>query len=159
MIARLRHGLLTLAALPGLIFSPQRRTLFREMQMFCQNLPAALRSPLPEALGRLTPAMGSGCTRDIENTIRDLADVAALLNRRSPPGLCLRRSLVRYHFLRREGLPVTLQFGAKFVAGKPDREVTGHAWLALDGQPYHEADENWRGFAIMFSFPNPNSSP
>jgi hypothetical protein len=83
--------------------------------------------------------------------------LAALLDRRSPLGLCLRRSLTRYHFLRRIGVPVVLQFGAKFVAGKPDREVTGHAWLTLNGRPYYEANENWRGFAVMFSFPNPNS--
>jgi len=76
-----------------------------------------------------------------------------LLDRRSPLGLCLRRSLVRYHYLRRAGLPVDLKFGAKFVAGKPDREVTGHAWLTLNDHPYVEADENWKGFVVMLSFP------
>ncbi len=85
--------------------------------------------------------------------IRDLSDLTALLDRRSSLGLCLRRSLVRFHYLRRAGLPVTLKFGAKFVAGKPDREITGHAWLTLDDAPYHEADENWKGFVVMLSFP------
>jgi hypothetical protein len=50
-------------------------------------------------------------------------------------------------------VPVVLQFGAKLVAGKPDRAIHGHAWLTLDGEPYYEAGENYRGFAVMFSFP------
>jgi len=55
-------------------------------------------------------------------------------------------------------VPVVLQFGAKFVAGKPDREVTGHAWLTLNDEPYYEADENWRGFVVMLSFPSDSNS-
>lgn len=158
MITRLRHGWLAATTLPGLLLNPQRRALFHEMQTFCRNLPMALKGPLPEALQRLTPITNHPSPITNEPIIRRLADLAALLDRRSPLGLCLRRSLVRYHFLRREGLPVRLRFGAKFVGGKPDRDVTGHAWLTLDGQPYHEAGENWRGFAIMFSFPNSNAN-
>ena len=150
---RFHHLWLALITLPALLFDSRRRALFREMRTFCSNLPAALKGPLPQALQKLTPTMEPAINVGADS-IRDLADVAALLERRSPLGLCLRRSLVRYHFLRRKGLPVILQFGAKFVADKPDREVTGHAWLTLDGQPYYEADENWRGFVIMFSFPN-----
>ncbi|MEK7324660.1 MAG: lasso peptide biosynthesis B2 protein [Chloroflexota bacterium] len=159
-MTRLYHLWLALLTLPALLFESRRRTLFREMQAFCRNLPAALKGPLPQALQKLTPDVlriaysVSDTHYAIRTTVRNLADVAALLDHRSPLGLCLRRSLVRYHFLRREGLPVVLQFGAKFVAGKLDREVTGHAWLTLDGQPYHEADENWRGFVVMFSYPN-----
>ena len=152
-MTRLYHLWLALIILPALFFDSRRRALFGEMEAFCRDLPAALKGPLPEALQKLTPMMEPAINVGTDS-IRDLADVAALLARRSPLGLCLRRSLVRYHFLRREGLPVILQFGAKFVADKPDREVTGHAWLTLDGQPYYEADENWRGFVIMFSFPN-----
>ena len=152
-MTRLYHLWLALITLPALLFESRRRALFREMQTFCRNLPAALKGPLPEALQKLTPVKGAA-TNVGADSIRDLADIVALLDRRSPLGLCLRRSLVRYHFLRREDLPVVLQFGAKFVAGKPDREVTGHAWLTLDGQPYDEADENWRGFVVMFSYPN-----
>jgi hypothetical protein len=162
-VTRLYHLWLALLTLPPLLFDSRRRALFREMRAFCHNLPTALKGPLPEALQKLTPdvlriaySVDADTQHATRNTgeIRDLADVVVLLDRRSPLGLCLRRSLVRYHFLRREGLPVVLQFGAKFVAGKPDRDVTGHAWLTLDGKPYHEADENWRGFVVMFSYPN-----
>ena len=151
MVTRLRHVWLAIITLSGLIFSPQRRALLREMQDFIRSLPTVLKAPLPAALQHITPAAGS--TSETERSVRNLADLTALLDRQSPLGLCLRRSLTRYHFLRRAGVPVVLQFGAKFVNGKPDREVTGHAWLTLDGQPYHESDENWRGFTVMIAWP------
>ena len=163
MRVSVRHLFLALRTLPLLIFSARRRALFREMQTFVRALPAALQAPLPQALARLTPAhrqAASGPGADFvsgdfvgADSIRDLSDLTALFDRRSPLGLCLRRSLVRYHYLRRAGVPVNLKFGAKFVAGKPDREVTGHAWLTLNDAPYHEADENWKGFVVMLSFP------
>ena len=151
MSARLRHVWLALTALPGLLLSSRRRALFREMRAFARNLPAELKAPLPVALAHLTP--GSSARAESEPTIRRLADLVALLDRRSPLGLCLRRSLTRYHFLRRAGVPVVVRFGARFVNGKPDREITGHAWLTLNGQVYHEDGENWRGFTVMLSFP------
>ncbi|MEK9163137.1 MAG: hypothetical protein AAB261_07515, partial [Chloroflexota bacterium] len=61
--------------------------------------------------------------------------------------------LTRYHFLLQADVPVVIRFGAKFVGGKPDREITGHAWLMLNDSPYHEEDENWRGFTVMMSYP------
>ena len=151
MKARLSHIGLALAALPGLMISAQRRALFREMRAFARGLPATLKSPLPVAMQRITPSPHS--PGESEDAVRDLADLTALLDLRSSLGLCLRRSLTRYHFLRRAGVPVVVRFGAKFVDGKPDREITGHAWLTLDGNPYHEADENWRGFTVMITWP------
>ena len=163
MMTRAHHLRLAAAALSLLIFDPHLRSLFAEMRAFCRNLPAALKGPLPAALQSLTPEPAPGSnfssitncqppTND-PDAIRAVADLAALLDRRSPLGLCLRRSLTRYHFLRRAGVPVVLHFGAKFVDGKPDRDVTGHAWLTLNGQVYHEDGENWRGFTVMLSFP------
>ena len=121
------------------------------MRAFARRLPAALTAPLPQALAGLAPS-----ARDILPTppaLRRLADAAALVERHSPLGLCLRRSLVRYHFLRRAGVPLVLNFGARFKAGLADREVTGHAWVTLDGQAYFEEEENWRGFTVMMKYP------
>jgi hypothetical protein len=87
-----------------------------------------------------------------EAHIRDLADLAALLERRSPLGLCLRRSLVRYHYLRPQGLPLEVKFGAKLLGQPEKRGLTGHAWLTLNGNPYHEADANWQGFTVMYTY-------
>ena len=153
--ARLRHVWLAFITLPGLVLIPRRRALFREMRVFVRNLPAMLKAPLPVALGRITPAPGARA--ESEQTLRNLVDLTALLDRQSPLGLCLRRSLTRYHFLRRAGVPVVVRFGARFVDGKPDREITGHAWLTRGDAPYYEDGENWRGFTVMLSFPQDNS--
>jgi hypothetical protein len=146
--------LLLPASLPGLIRSREQRALFREARAFIRALPERLKEPLPVAVKKLE----SGLTAErpnpeTERVTRNLADLAVLLHRRSPLGICMRRSLTRYYFLRREGLPVHVHFGARFVDGKPDREITGHAWLTLDGRPYHEPGKNWRGFTVMLTFP------
>jgi hypothetical protein len=152
MWPRLRHLGLALGALPGLLGDARQRALLAEMRAFGRALPAILSAPLTEALRALMPQHSSPNPLN-ENSIRTLADLAALLDRRSPLGLCLRRSLTRYHFLRRAGIPVVLQFGARFSSGQPDRDINGHAWLTLNDAVYYEDDENWRGFTMMFAFP------
>jgi hypothetical protein len=62
--------------------------------------------------------------------------------------------MVRYHYLRRAGLPLTISFGARFTGGHADRDVTGHAWVELDGKPFHEDGENYRGFTVMLVHPS-----
>ncbi len=150
MLTRLRHLLQFLATLP-LLIHPARRRLWGEMRTYLRRLPSALAAPLPTALAAQTPAAAD--LRESPDTLRRLADSAALLDRRSPLGLCLRRSMVRYHYLRRAGLPLTISFGARFTGGHADRDVTGHAWVELDGRPYHEDGENYKGFTEMLRHP------
>ncbi len=175
-MARIRNGFLALVTLPGLALSLHQRRLYAEMKDLLRRLPGQLDRPLAEALASLTPSpraeVGEATLRApgverhssqrnkpargkslTEDTIRRLADVAARFERNSPLGLCLRRSLIRYHFLRREGVPVVLHFGARFKDGRADREVTGHAWLTLDGKPYFEENENYLGFAAVVHYP------
>jgi hypothetical protein len=147
---RVTNWLTGLAALRALA-RRRNRALWAEMRAYVRALPGALQGPLPEALKTLTPA-----TADLdlpERDVRVLADAAALAERKSPLGLCLRRSLVRYHYLRRAGVPVVVQFGARFRAGRADREVTGHAWVTLNKEPYFEAGENYQGFTVMLTHP------
>ncbi len=148
---RLHHWLLGLSALMAAALSPARWRLLKAMRAYVRGLPAALARPLPLALAAQTPDQPDLTLPP--GDLRQLADAAALLERRSPLGLCLRRSMVRYHFLRRAGVPLVLNFGARFTAGAPDREVTGHAWVTLAGQPYYEEDENYRGFTVMLKYP------
>ena len=159
-MTRIRHILLVAGVLPAVALSARQRRRYSEMLEFLRELPEALDRPLSEALGALTPSPSPirkerererGSRGEAE--IRRLADVAALLDRRSSLGLCLRRSLVRYHFLRRAGVPVVLQFGARFKDGHPDREVTGHAWLTREERPYYEDSQNYQGFRVMFAYP------
>lgn len=150
MLPRLRHLLLFLSTLP-LLLHPARRRLWQEMRAYLRHLPTTMSAPLPAALAAQTPAAAD--LRESPDTLRRLADSAALLDRRSPLGLCLRRSLVRYHYLRRAGVPLAISFGARFVAGQADRDVTGHAWVEQDGQPYYEDGENYKGFTVMLRYP------
>ena len=150
-MTRLRHVWLALTVLTATLFNARRRALFREMRAFIHHLPVVLKAPLPQALQQITPPAGG--VSESEQNVRQLADVIALLDRRSPLGLCLRRSLTRYYFLHRADVPVIVHFGAKFVGGRPDRDITGHAWLTLAGEPYYESGENWRGFTVMLSYP------
>lgn len=103
--------------------------------------------PLPVALAELTPAPAPG-PLDPE-TIRQIADALTAFGAGRPLGICLRRSLLRYHFLRRAGLPVVVHFGARRLGER----IGGHAWLTLDGQPYHEAPEHYLNYVLMFSYP------
>lgn len=144
---------LALSCLPALASNVGQRALLEEMRLFCRQLPTVLAQPIAQAMVALTPQTGGGGSQFGEDTTRNLADLAILLERRSPLGICLRRSLVRYHYLHQLGVPVMVQFGAKFVKGEQAKDVTGHAWLTLNGEPYFEAEENWRDFVVMFSWP------
>ncbi len=151
LTSRLRNLLLGLWALVVTAPSASRRRLWAELREYERRLPERLAAPLPQVLAAQTPA-----SPDLNlpaDQVRLLADAAALFERRSPLGLCLRRSMARYRFLRRAGLPVVINFGARFKAGEADRQITGHAWVTLDGQPYHEDGENYQGFTVMLRYP------
>jgi hypothetical protein len=153
---RLGHGWLALRLLPTLLVNGQQRHLLQQMRGFVQRLPQTMAQPLPLALQQLLPG------EDVEengrfppaHTLRQLADLAALLERRSPLGICLRRSLVRFHYLRQVSVPLVVQFGARFDDQTAQRQVAGHAWTTLNGKPYYEADENWQNFVVMFQWPD-----
>ena len=152
VVARLRRWFPLLQLIPGLVVSRRRRQLFREIRSFERHLPSVLEARLPDALRRITPAASPALGFD-ESTLRRMSDLAALLDRRSPLGLCLRRSLTRFHFLRRAGRPVALRFGATLVGARPGRSVAGHAWLVENDEPYHEADTSWRGHTVLLRWP------
>lgn len=146
-----------LRLLPGLLTRPSRRRQLRSMRRLCRSLPQRLTAPLPDALAALAPPCPP--TRPPEVTaraLRRLADGAAILERRSPLGLCLRRSLIRFHALRACGLPVVVCFGVR-RAGDRDRSLAGHAWVTLDGAPYHEPPSSFEDWTVMLAYPTPEA--
>lgn len=156
LLTRLRHLWLGLRLLPGLLTNAQQRQLLAEMRSLGRSLPDLLKQPIPQAMAELeTLKRERPFPLPPETQTRQLADLAALLDRRSPLGLCLRRSLLRYRYLHELGIPVTVLFGARFAPGAaPDKKkVTGHAWLVVAERPYHEADENWQGYTVMLRWP------
>jgi hypothetical protein len=153
---RIRHLLLGLRLLPGLVGHMQQRQLLGEMRALARQLPFILKQPIPQAMAQLEKMVAERpYPLPPESQTRQLADLASLLERRSPLGLCLRRTLLRYRFLHELNVPVSVLFGAKFAPGEaPDvRKITGHAWLTLAERPYHEADENWQGYTVMLRWP------
>jgi hypothetical protein len=123
------------------------------MRHLCRQMPDILNQPLPKAMSQLAPRSSKADWLPSPAHTRKLADLAALLERRTTLGLCLRRSLVRFYYLQQHRLPLQVQFGAKLSHGEAGRELAGHAWLTLNGQPYFEAEENWRDFRVMFTWP------
>jgi hypothetical protein len=126
------------------------------MIAFSRALPRQFNQPLPVMMIQLTPSPQAPLTAQA-NDVRRLADAVAAWHLRSPLGLCLRRSLLRYHFLREAGVPVTVIFGARLKNEEEGGGIGGHAWLTLDGIPYHENPEDYVGFVEMYVYPEPRN--
>jgi hypothetical protein len=62
---------------------------------------------------------------------------------------CLKRCLVLYRFLRAEGVPVAINFGALWEGDT----LKGHSWLTLDGALYRETQDKVDQFVYFFSLP------
>jgi len=157
LLTRLLHLWLGLRLLPGLLMDAHQRQLLAEMRQLGRQLPDILKQPIPQAMTQLEMMIGQRpFPLPPENKTRQLADLAALLDRHSPLGLCLRRSLLRYRYLHELDVPVTVLFGAKFAPrDKADvKKILGHAWLVLAERPYHEDDENWQGYTVMLRWPD-----
>ena len=124
------------------------------MLHFSRALPQRFEQPLPTMMAELTPA-AIGQYPVGPDEIRPLADAVAAWQLLSPLGICLRRSLLRYYFLREAGLPVTIVFGARLKRNDEGGGLGGHAWLTLNGRPYHESPANHQGFVKMYAYPEP----
>lgn len=146
-MARLRSGTGYSLVLLAAVLSPERRRLLSEVLALGSRLAQELDRPLLLALDDLTPVPESQVL-DPE-AIRQVVDAATAFGVGRPLGICLRRSLLRYHFLRRAGVPVVVHFGARRLGDG----MGGHAWLTLRGEPYHELREHYENYALMLSFP------
>jgi hypothetical protein len=70
-------------------------------------------------------------------------------------GNCLERSLIAYRYLTALGANPTLVVG--FGIG-PNRDVRGHAWVVVDGQPVDDSDDALAGFEETMAF-GPDGAP
>jgi len=125
------------------------------MLRFARELPARFNQPLPVMMAQLTPAPGPPPRLPVEE-IRALADAVAAWQLNSPVGRCLRRSLLRYYFLREAGLPVGIVYGARLKSRREGGGLGGHAWTTLNGRPFFEAPGDYHGFVPMFVYPPPD---
>lgn len=132
---------------------PEMRPLIPAIRQLAAVLPARHDAlPLPEFLAELTPPTADLAARDPAR-LRGLIDALARIDRRHPFGLCLRRSLLRYHFLRRAGLPLGVTFGVRIRQTHEPPGIAGHAWNTLDGRPWCEREQDYRGFTVLYTWP------
>ena len=102
-------------------------------------------------MARLTPNPISSSIQP--DTIRQLADAVAAWHLRSPLGICLRRSLLRYYFLWEVEEAVQINFGARLKNETEGGGLGGHAWLMYNEKPYYENPADYEGFVVMYCYP------
>src|SRR5215467_4130574 len=68
------------------------------------------------------------------------------------PKECLRRSLMLYRTLTRIGHPVQIHFGVL----KDEKNLTGHSWVTIAGQPLADTTASAR-FKVIYSYSSPQS--
>jgi len=140
----------------GALSKALTRELLRQIWSFSQELPRQLDAPLPAMMARLTPDcpyLARQIGQVPEADVRRLVDAVAAGHFWSPLGICLRRSLLRYHFLRAMDLPVTIIFGARLKDEQEGGGIGGHAWLTLDDKPYYETPGDYKDFVEMYVYP------
>lgn len=153
VISAIKNLFVATAFLARTSLSAEGRAMLVEMRRVQRSLPARYHAlPLPEFLSELTPAEADWRGRDVDQ-VRELVDALAFLDRRSPFGVCLRRSLLRYHFLRRAGLPLGIILAMRTRQPDEPPGLAGHAWNILDGRPYHERSEDMAGFTEVYRWP------
>lgn len=150
---RCGRGLQALVTLVRGGLDPDLRPLIPVIRRVARELPARQRvQSLPAFLAELTPAEADLVGIEPER-LRRLVDALARVDRRHPFGLCLRRALLRYHFLRRAGLPLEIVFGVRIRQPYERPGLAGHAWNTLDGRPWHEDESDYRGFTVLYRWP------
>jgi hypothetical protein len=73
--------------------------------------------------------------------------------------ICLKRSLVLYHFLRKSGLNVHVCFGVRYEEDLKDKgklnKFEGHAWLLYNGHFFLERNpEETRTYTMTYCHPD-----
>ena len=76
----------------------------------------------------------------------EMAEVVELAaRRRLVNATCLRRSLVLWYLLRREGINSNLRFGIRKAA----TEIMGHAWVEIEGSVINDDESVTKQFTPM----------
>ncbi len=152
MFNRLGRGFSHATVIRQALFSPPRRYLLRRMMRFANELPPKFNQPLPVMMSGFTPGPVPASPMSLAE-IRRMADAVAALPFYSELGYCLRRSLLRYYFLREAGVPVNIVFGARLKDESEGGGIGGHAWLTLHNSPYHEEAIDYQGFVPVYVYP------
>lgn len=105
---------------------------------------------LPRVLAMLEPRSAEEHRREAIEDLLYYVDRWLQLFPYNVKGNCFPRSLSLYRIARRAGYPVSFCCGVRKEQGTLD----GHAWLMLEGRPFHETGQYWKLFTVTFSYPS-----
>ena len=140
------------ATIKSFMRKPHELFLVVRMILFLLFLPFMLRlARIQDVVAKITPRVEKAQkTRMNPERVTYLCERSlALLQGFGYRVSCLKRCLAMYHFLRVEGVPVAINFGASWQGDT----LKGHSWLTLDGALYLEAQEKVDQFVYFFSLP------
>ena len=129
---------------------PSNALLFMRILGLIVLSPALVRLSPPRLFSFLEPkSTGKTPVRSQEERIVRYTD-ALLANRGPlPHRSCLRRAIMLYYFLSREGAKLEVCFGVAPSNG----DLGGHCWLVRDGEPFLESGDPLATFTPVYSFP------
>lgn len=134
--------------------SPSDLFLFFEVFYFALLLQNKLKQHnLEELLEKITPSRQRSIT--VYRTRRIVVFVNWWLSRNfwEFRPTCLKRSLLLFHFLRREGIPVKIHYGIS----KNGDKLEGHSWLTLEKSPFLEDGLTGEKYKETFVYPRDES--
>lgn len=134
------------------IGSAKTAWLMMRMAAWSLALPVLKRLlPLPKLVRLMSRE--SSVQRSNENE-RTIARSARRIYRLRQHGSCLERSLTAYRYLSGASANPLLVVGV----GRDDRDVIGHAWVLIDGQPLYESSAALESFVPVVAFASDGSA-
>lgn len=129
-----------------------------EMFTFAAMMPLLLKFySLERVLGMITPHEKGHPGNISHASIERIVNLGILLLKRNRLFLknsCLKRSLLLYYFLRKNGITVRIHFGVK----KLDGYLAGHSWLTQNGNLLADKERYGEIFTPIVSYPKPSNS-
>lgn len=136
-----------------LLKQPTNLRLLIEMFVFAVAIPLLMKVySLDRFLNLITPSPRRYCNSNSQSTIASIRRLGTLLLNRDSLFLrntCLKRSLLLYHFLRKNGIEVQIHFGVR----KCGSYLAGHSWLTQKGNLFAGESRFAVAFTPIISYP------
>lgn len=137
--------------------------LFLQIILFATALPLLIKIlSVPRFMQIITPGYPASATPSdlcgIRDKIEKYTDYILSRNFWMYKMICLKRSLILYHFLRKYGMYVTVCFGVRYkneLSGNADvKKMEGHAWLLYNGEIFLEKMvEETKTYKVTYCYP------
>ena len=124
-----------------------------EMFTFAALIPLFLKCfSLKRVLSMITPSAKYKPNDALDLSAERIIQLGVLLlkrNRLFLKNTCLKRSLLLYYFLRKNGIEVRIHFGVKKLKGY----LAGHSWLTQNGNLIADKERHGKTFTPIVSYP------